>query len=87
MTSAFDYLDAVRQKPEAVRRRILWWSTSLLTLVVLLLWFVGWQISNRVDPASRRASAETEPPSLTLVETFKQIPVRIKAGWQTIFKK
>lgn len=87
MTSVFDYLDAVRQKPEAVRRRILWWSTSLLTLVVLLLWLVGWQISNRVNPVSRQATTETEPPPLTLVETFKQIPVRIKTGWQTIFKK
>lgn len=83
MNAFFDYLDRVRERPVESRRRLLWWLTGASAVLVVLVWLVQWQATMRVVKAEPLPAAE----QVGTGSFFKDIPERIKLGWQKIFKK
>lgn len=71
----FEYLDKLRAKPEAERRRIVIWGTVLITFLIFALWLLNlrylWQ--NTEEPVPAVGST-----------TWQEAILRIKTGWQTI---
>lgn len=88
MASFFDYLDYLRSKPEEMRRQAAFWSSLLLTGLILLLWFVNL----RLTAPRPESSASTVPGGATeeapfwsrVGQGFKEVPLRIKEGWRVI---
>lgn len=76
MQAVFSYLERLRQEPEAKRRRVLWWSTSLITLVIALGWFLAWRLSLPAGPVT------SEPARWR--QELADVKLKIITGWQTI---
>ncbi|MCC6290495.1 hypothetical protein IT398_00235 [Candidatus Nomurabacteria bacterium] len=77
MTNWWQKLEGLRREPEAKRKRILWWSTSLLTILIILLWLLAWRLSAR--PVF---SPVLEPASET--NWLADAKLKIITGWKTL---
>ena len=79
--SLFDYLDQVRSYPEDRRRRILFISTIVITLVIILGWLLNiWLVSGFV-PAQEKIKQAAGPGFFDQVaEEFK----RVQTGFEAV---
>ena len=71
----FEYLDKLRAKPEAERRRMVIWGTILVTFLIFALWLLNlrylWQNGQESVPVETSGA-------------WQDAVLRIKTGWQTI---
>jgi len=75
----FEYLDKLRAKPEAERRRMVIWGSILITFLIFALWLLNlrylWQNNPEPKPIS---------PAVETGGVWQDAVLRIKTGWQTI---
>ncbi len=85
MQAVIAYVEKLRQEPEAKRRRFLWWSTSLITLIIALGWFATWRAGTPVElPAPVAEQASVAP---DWRQGLADAKLKIITGWQTIIPK
>ncbi|MDD4989484.1 MAG: hypothetical protein PHV42_03605 [Candidatus Pacebacteria bacterium] len=56
-----DWLEKIRNKPERQRRIILWVSTTLLTIIFILAWWILPRGSENKSPNTETASLSNPP--------------------------
>jgi hypothetical protein len=74
MVGFFNYLERLRTRPEAQRRRLTWLIAVVGTLLVLAVWFANLKFLLTVAPpvSSGNGAGFTE---------------RVQAGWQTLLSR
>ena len=85
MRKILDYIDELRQRPEAARRRVLVLASSGITLVIFFVWL--WNF-NFIRPdfgqmAKQVESVKAQTAAVGLSEAFG----RLKNGWQVLMER
>lgn len=91
MSGLVNYLDEVRARPEAARRRLLWIWTISIMLVIVLVWLLNLYITNGWD-FNQAGSVATTTPATTgwwqeSRQTWYSVRAGISEGWQVIKQK
>lgn len=80
--AALDYLDKLRQRPEAERQRLVIWFSILITLILFVLWLLNLQFIWQNESTAPAPVVQTTKASET--GWWQDSLMRIQAGWQTI---
>lgn len=81
MASGWEFIEKLRARPEPARRRLAFWSASLLTLAIVLGWLASGPLDfTPTEPAVVVTASSTSP----LGQWWSEHTANIIAGWNRI---
>ena len=87
--SFWSYLENLRQEPEEKRRLILWWATSVITLLIITGWLLSWNLAYPPEiPLESSVATSTVATSTEMIapSAWENFKIRMIKGWQTLTK-